>query len=279
MISADQVTGPLCAHGEGPVWDNRDGSLRWVDMVEGVVLRLDPVDDKPTAVRIGPWVAALRPRVDGGWVIATRSGFLLADADLRPEQEIRAFDDPRLRMNDGACAPDGSFLCGTAGAAGSGFLYRLDPAGTVGVIAAGISISNGLVADPLGDGVFYVDTATRRIDRLRLADGAVREREPYVDLGAFDGLPDGITADAEGGVWVAMWGAGTVIRIGPDGRQDARIRLPTPHVSACAFGGPHLDDLYITTSQQDLRRRDAAAGALFRAQPGVRGVSTLAFAG
>ncbi|MDQ0726720.1 sugar lactone lactonase YvrE [Microbacterium sp. W4I20] len=249
-------------------------------MVEGTVLHLHPETGKsPSAVRIGSWAAALRPRVNGGWVIATRDGFLLADADLRPEREIRAFDDERLRMNDGSCATDGSFLCGTEGPADSGHLYRLDPSGTVSVVAEGISISNGLAGDPLSDSMFYVDTATRRIDRLRLAPAGLADREPFADLSKIAGLPDGIAVDAEGGVWVAMWGAGAIIRIGPDAKQDARIELPTPHVSACAFGGPQLDDLYITTSQQDLPRRDASAGALFRAQPQVRGVATHAFAG
>ena len=280
MIPVEQVTEALCAHGEGPVWDTRDGSLRWVDMIGGAVLRLDPVRDAaPSIVRIGPWAAALRPRAGGGWVIAVKDGFLLADADLRLEREIRAFDDSRLCMNDGACATDGSFLCGTAGPGGVGYLFRLDPSGAVSILADGISISNGLAADPLSEAMFYVDTATRRIDRLRLEDGILAEREPFADLSKSEGLPDGIAADADGGVWVAMWGAGAVIRIGPDGRQDARIELPTPHVSACAFGGAQLDDLYITTSQQNLPRRDASAGALFTAQPGVRGVPTLPFEG
>lgn len=249
-------------------------------MVDGAVLRLDPVrDEAPSILRIGSWAAALRPRAGYGWVIAVKDGFLLTDADLGVEREIRAFDDPRLRMNDGACAADGSFLCGTAGPDGDGYLYRLDPSGAVSILTDGVSISNGLVADPLSDAMFYVDTATRRIDRLRLVDGVLVEREPFADLNESEGLPDGITADAEGGVWVAMWGAGAVIRIGPDGRQDARIELPTPNVSACSFGGAQLEDLYITTSRQDLPRPDASAGALFRVQPGVHGVATLAFDG
>lgn len=280
MIPVEQVTEALCAHGEGPVWDPRDGSLRWVDMIDGAILRLDPVRDaEPGIVRIGPWAAALRPRADGGWVIAVKDGFLLTDADLRLEREIRAFDDSRLRMNDGACATDGSFICGTAGPGGGGYLFRLDPSGAVSILADGVSISNGLVADPLSDAMFYVDTVTRRIDRLRLVEGVLVEREPFADLSESEGLPDGIAADVDGGVWVAMWGAGAVIRIGPDGRQDARIELPTPHVSACTFGGAQLDELYITTSQQDLPRPDASAGALFRARPGVRGVATLVFEG
>lgn len=280
MILVEQITDALCAHGEGPVWDARDGSLRWVDMVDGAVLRLDPVRDAaPSVTHVGSWAAALRPRAGGGWVIAVEDGFLLMDADLGLEHEIRAFDDPKLRMNDGACATDGSFVCGTAGPDGEGYLYRLDPSGAVSVLAEGISVSNGLAADPLSDAMFYVDTPTRRIDRLWLEDGVLVGREPFADLGESEGLPDGIAADAAGGVWVAMWGAGSVIRIAPEGRQDARIELPTPHVTACAFGGAQLDELYITTSQQDLPRRDASAGALFRARPAVRGVDTLAFQG
>lgn len=280
MIAVTKATGPLCAHGEGPVWDPDERAVRWVDMIEGTVHRLDPSGDAaPTSVRIGPWAAALRRRAGGGWVVATRDGFLLTDAGLGVEREIRAFDDPTRRMNDGGCTGDGAFLCGTAGPEGRGFLYRLDPSGDVSVVSAGITVSNGLAADPAGDGVFYIDTPTRRVDRLHLVDGVLREREPFSDLSGLDGLPDGLAVDAEGGVWVAMWGAGAVIRLDAEGRPDARIELPTPHVSACAFGGENLDELFITTSRQDLAQPDPDAGSLFRATPGVCGATEPHFRG
>ncbi len=276
------------------MWDAAEGVIRWVDMVAGIVHRLDPaaVDGAGTGAaglirtgagtdetRVGDWVAALRPRIGGGWVVATRDGFLLTDEALHPEREIRAFEDDVLRMNEGGCTADGAFLCGTAGPAGTGFLYRLDPSGEASVLSGGITVSNGIAADPLGDGMLYVDTATRRIDRLRIDGGALVERAPFADLSGQEGLPDGIATDIEGGVWVAMWGGGAVIRFDAAGRPDDRIELPTPQVTACAFGGAQRDELYITTSQQGLATPDARAGALFRAHPGIRGAVEPSFGG
>lgn len=275
----ERLDAPAAAHGEGPVWDARDGVIRWVDMVAGEVHHLDPrTPGSHGVVRVGSWAAVIRPRVDGGWVIADRSGFLLADPAFSIERRIAVFDDQDLRMNDGGCTPDGALLCGTAGPDGTGRLYRLAREGAVTVLIDGVSVSNGIGVDPRGD-VLYVDSATRRIDRLRISDGVLAERAPFADLRSEEGVPDGIAVDVEGGVWVAMWGAGRVVRVDPDGTVGARIPVPTPHVSACAFGGDGLAELFITTSQQDLRPPDADAGRLFVARPGVAGSQPLPFRG
>lgn len=280
MIDIARLPVPVVAHGEGPVWDERSGRLHWVDMVNGTVHHVDPQKpERQGSTRIGPWVAALRPRERGGWVVATDAEFLLTDASFVVEHRIPVVDDARLRMNDGGCAPDGSFLCGTAGPGSAGSLYRLAPDLDVSVVTGDVAISNGIAADPRGDGVFYVDTLTRRIDRLRLVDGVLRERVVFADLTTRAGLPDGIAVDAEGGVWVAMWGAGEVIRVDERGEVSDRIAVPTSHVSACAFGGADLSELYITTSSQDLPAPEPAAGALFVARPGVRGLRPVAFGG
>ncbi len=271
---------PLSAHGEGPVWDARQGLLRWVDMVAGEVHHVDPQRVETHGVaRVGSWAAAFRPRVHGGWVVATDTEFVVTDAAFAVECRIPVIDDARLRFNDGGCTVDGAFLCGTAGPDGAGSLYRLTPDLDVSVLADGITISNGLAADPRGGGVFYVDTATRRIDRLHLVDGALAERAVFADLAEEPGLPDGIAVDVEGGVWVAMWGAGEMIRMDPDGGIDLRITLPTPHVSACTFGGADMNELFITTSRQGLAVPDDNAGAVFVARPGITGVPVLPFQG
>lgn len=280
MIPVERLAAPVAAHGEGPIWDVRSGLVHWVDMVAGEVHHLDPESPGSHGVtRVGAWAAALRPRASGGWVVATDTDFLLTDDAFVVERRIPVVHEAGLRMNDGGCAPDGAFLCGTAGADGAASLYRLGPDLRVSVLTGGITISNGLTADPRGDGLFYVDSATGRIDRLRLLDGVLRERVPFADLGDEPGLPDGIAVDADGGVWVALWGAGEVVRVRPDGKVGTRIALPTPHVSACAFGGPALTELYITTSQQDLPEPDEDAGALFVARPGVAGAPLLPFRG
>lgn len=276
---AEQVTDAVSRHGEGPVWDERSGSVRWVDMVNGTVHRFDPRDGSETRARVAPFVAAIRPRRRRGWVVATGDAFLLTNEQFLEERRIRVVEDPALRFNDGTCVRDGAFLCGTAGAAGSGRLYRLDRTCVVSTVLDGVSISNGIGPDPAGEGVFYVDTPTRRVDRLVFREGGRVERRPFADLREYDGMPDGIAVDSAGGVWVAMWGAGTVLYIDPEGRVAGRIELPTPHVSACAFGGPDFAHLYITTSTMGLGNPDERAGALFRAEPGVPGLPPETFGG
>ena len=159
--------------------------------------------------------------------------------------------------------------------------------GSSRVVLDGIEVSNGLGFSPDGSRAYYVDSATRRVDVLDVVPatedprGLVRRR-PFVEIDPDDGMPDGLTVDAEGGVWVALWGGGAVRRYSPDGALDAVVPLPVSQVSACAFGGDDLDRLFVTTSRQGLDDPDAdeaASGSLFVADPGVRGLPVLPFAG
>ncbi len=282
-IVGERVTDALCRHGEGPVWDARSGSVRWVDMVNGDVLTLGTVTAAaPTRTHVADFVAALRPRARGGWVLATERGFALTDASLAVERHLPAFGDETAgRMNDGGCDPFGNFLCGTAGADGAGRLYRLSPTGEIDVVLHGLTISNGLAAEPHGRFLYFVDTPTRRVDRIELVDGLVGARHPFVDLSGQPGLPDGIAVDAEGGVWVAMWGGSAVLHFDAEGVLRHRVVVPTPHVSACAFGGERLSELYVTTSRLGLQEPGELefAGALFRAEVPVAGCLPREFAG
>ena len=170
------VTEPVADHGEGPVWDGV--VVHFVDMMAGAVLSFDPDDGSVTRWQVDDVVAALRPRVAGGFVIATERGFAVADhagGEARPV--AKAFDDPAVRMNDGGCDPQGRFYCGTMAydlRAGGGSLYRLDPDGSVHVVLEGATISNGLVWSLDGGTVYYVDTPTQRIDAFDFEAGSGR---------------------------------------------------------------------------------------------------------
>ncbi|WP_312861294.1 SMP-30/gluconolactonase/LRE family protein [Amycolatopsis endophytica] len=272
----DQVTAPVAAHGEGPVWAPEWPGVRWVDMLAGDVLEHD--DGEVRRHHVGDVVAALRPGVDGGVVLALERGFALADAaltDVRPLGEV--WTDPGVRMNDGGCDPDGRFYCGSMSydaAPGAGSLYRLDPDGAVTAVLTGVTISNGLAWSPDGGTAYYVDTPTGRIDAFdyTAAHGLTRRR-PAVTIPAEAGSPDGLTVDAEGNLWVALWGGGAVHCYTPEGVQVARAAFPVTQVTACTFGGPDLDELYVTTSRQGVAEgTQPEAGALFRLRPGVRGL-------
>src|SRR6478735_1715068 len=267
-MRAEQVTEAVTYHGEGPVWSAAWGGLRFVDMLAGDVLSL--AHDGTVARRhVGAVAAALRPRVGGGAVIGVERGFALEDPDGSVTPLEPVWTDDRIRMNDGGCDPDGRFYCGSMAydkQTGAASLYRLDPDGAVTVVLTGVTISNGLEWSPDGSLAYYNDTATHRIDVFDYArDAGLTGRRPFVRL-PDDGNPDGLTVDAEGGVWTAMYGSGTVHRYAPDGALSEVIELPTPQVTACTLGGPELDQLFITTTQEGLPPgEDPLAGALFRA--------------
>jgi sugar lactone lactonase YvrE len=161
---------------------------------------------------------------------------------------------------------------------GAGALYRLDPDASLTEVLGGVTISNGLEWSPAGDRAYYADTPTREIAVFDYGeDTGLTGRRTFASV---DGLPDGLTVDAEGGVWVAVYGAGCVRRYGPGGGLDAQVDVPTPVTTACTFGGPGLDRLFVTTSQEGLRPgADPLAGSLFAADVGVRGLPVREFAG
>jgi sugar lactone lactonase YvrE len=281
-VRAEPVTGPVAYHGEGPVWSPRWGGLRWVDMLAGDVLALG-ADGGVDRRHVGEVVAALRPRRGGGAVLGVRRGFALEEPDgsLRALPELWSGDE--VRMNDGGCDPDGRFYCGSMAydqRPGAAALYRLDPDGTVHVVLTGVTISNGLEWSPDGALAYYDDTAKHLVDVFDYdRDGGLTGRRPFVRLPG-DAHPDGLTVDAEGGVWVALYGAGAVHRYTAAGVLDEVVRVPTPQVTACTFGGPDLDQLFITTSQEGLAAgEDPLAGSLFRADVGVSGLPVREFAG
>jgi len=278
-VRAEQLTEPCAEHGEGPVWDAAAGALRWVDMMRGDVLTLTPAG-RVERQHVSKVAAAVRPRAGGGLVVATERGFVLLDDAGQPGPVRAAFTDRRCRMNDGGTDRQGRFLCGSMAydmTTPCGALYRLDPDRTVTVTLDDVTISNGIAWSRAGEEMYYIDSFTQRVDVLVYE---TLERRPLIEISPDLGMPDGLALDAEGGLWVALWRGRAVHRYARDGRLDAVVELPVDQVTACAFGGPGLDELYITTSRLDLPAGEQpAAGSVFRVDPGVRGLPITPFAG
>ena len=282
-MQAEQVTGPVAYHGEGPVWSERWGGLRWVDMLAGDVLSL-AADGTIERRHVGNVAAALRPRRQGGAVIGVERGFALEDADGTLTHLGELWPDDDVRMNEGGCDPDGRFYCGSMvydQRPGAGALYRLDPDGSVRVVLGNVTISNGIEWSPDGSRAYYNDTPTQRIDVLDYDGGSgLTGRRPFATVPVEAGGPDGLTVDEEGGVWVALYGGGAVRRYTPEGVLDEMIEVPAKQVTACTFGGSGLNQLFITTSREGLGNgEDPLAGSLFRAAVGVAGLPVREFAG
>jgi len=285
-MRAEQVTAVEAEHGEGPVWWPSWG-LRYVDMLAGDVLTVGD-DGSVSRTHVGMVAAALRPRVGGGAVIALERCFAFAARD--DLSDVTAFDevwsDPAVRFNDGGCDPDGRFYCGSMAydaTPGAATLYRVTPGAEHAPEAVfdRVTVSNGLGFSPDGGRAYYNDTATGRTDVFDYDSvRGLHTRRPFVTYDDGAGLPDGLCVDSEGGVWVALWGGSAVRRYAPDGALDLIVEVGASQVSACTFGGPDLDTLYITTSRTGLDEgAEPAAGAVFAVRPGVTGLPTLPYAG
>ena len=282
-MRAEQLTGQVAFHGEGPVWSDAWGGLRFVDMLAGAVLSLAS-DGSVKRRQVGGIAAALRPRRGGGAVIGVERGFVLEGPDGSLSPVIEAWTDGDARMNDGGCDPDGRFYCGSMAydrRPGGGALYRLDPELTVHRVLESATISNGLDWSPDGSLAYYVDTETSRVDVFDYtADAGLDNRRPFAEIDPAGGRPDGLTVDADGGIWVALNGGGAVRRYASDGRLDLVVETPTPHVTACTFGGPDLRTLFITTSREKVADdEDPVAGSLLSIVPGATGRAAREFAG
>lgn len=278
-----------CELAEGPVWSGRRGRLLWVDILAGRVHECDPDGGRHRFTDVGRHVGCLAERAGGGLVLAARDRFEWRDDDGTLRRTLPVPDiGAGLRFNDGGCDPHGRFLAGTMAydqTPGSGALYALDPDGTVRTLLTGIGIANGLTFAADGRTLYYVDSLARSIDAFDYDPdaGTPTHRRTLVAIPPADGLPDGLVRDAEDHLWVALNGTGRVRRYAPDGTPAGEILVPAPQVTSCAFGGPALDRLYITTARENMDAGTLAdhplSGAVFVARPGVTGVPDHTFAG
>jgi len=281
-VKAEQLTDVCTGHGEGPIWDASARCVRWVDIFRGDVLSMEPSVGDIERLHISNVAAAVRPRQAGGLVVAVERGFALVEADTARVVTLpEVWSDDRVRMNDGACDPQGRFYCGSMAydeTPGRGSLYRLDVDHAVATVLTGVTISNGLTWRADGRSALYVDSPTGRVDEFDFdaESGTFGDRRPFVTVDAGDAVPDGIALDAAGGVWVALWGGATVRRYDDRGVLDAEVELPVRYVTACALDP--AGHLYVTTSTSG-GAEDAPAGALFGADVGVAGAPIRAFAG
>lgn len=281
-MRAEQLTDPITYHGEGPVWFAREQRLHWVDMLAGDVLTLAP-DDTINRRHVGSVVAALRPRSRGGAVLGLERGFALEGPDGSIQVLPEIWSSSTVRMNEGGCDPQGRFYCGSMAydqSPGTAKLYLLDEQLQVHTVMDGVTISNGLDWSPDGSRAYYNDTATGQIAVFDYdPEHGLQHHREFVDIPE-GGQPDGLTVDAEGGVWTAIANQGVVHRYRPDGSLDEIIELPVTKVTACTFGGEHLDRLYITTSQEHIdTEAEPRSGALFYVDPGVTGQPVREFSG
>lgn len=280
-MSAELVVDARAELGEGPVWDDRRERLLWVDILAGHVHTTDPATGADEVLEVGSEVGTIALRAGEGLVLALRDGFALLepDGELRTVAEVEA-DKPGNRFNDGACDRAGRLWAGTMAfdeTPGAGALYRLDPDLSVTKILDEVTISNGIGWSPDDRSMYYVDSPMMGIDVFDydLAAGTPTNRRRLANTPPELGVPDGLTMDAEGCLWVAFYGGGCVHRYTPDGRLDRELPVPASNVTKPAFGGATHSELFVTTAAKglsdDQRAAEPSAGGLFRLRPGVAG--------
>jgi sugar lactone lactonase YvrE len=268
-------------HAEGIVWDADRARLLFVDIPAGRVFEHDPAAATTAVHALGRDVGDVQAAASGALVVAVREGVALFRDGVAEVVAAPLADLPDIRMNDGNVDPAGRLFVGTMAydqREGAAVLYRLDPDGTLSTVLRDVTISNGIDWSPDGSLLYYVDTPTQRIDVFDydVASGTLSARRPFAAVPKEDGSPDGLTVDAEGCVWVALYDGGAVRRYDVDGRLDAVVETPGARlVTSCCFGGADLTDLWITTSTENLDatklEAQPGAGRIYRVENAGRG--------
>jgi sugar lactone lactonase YvrE len=270
------------ALGEGPVWLPGAGRLVRVDISGETIVSRDVASGVEERRPLGGPVGFAIPAGAGGFVAGVgRTVVRLRDLHAEAER-LHGVEpsQPDNRFNDAACDARGRLWAGTMSTTrepGAANLYRVLASGEISVALAGATISNGLDWNLDATRLYYVDSPTQRIDAIDfdLDRGRLGRRRPFAAIDARDGLPDGLAVDAEGAIWVALFGGGTLRRYRPSGKLDAEVRLPVTNPTSLAFAGTGLDELYVTSAKHRLSaeqlRREPLAGSLLRLRPGVRG--------
>jgi sugar lactone lactonase YvrE len=275
--------------GEGPVWIEREQALYWVDIKGYKVFRHRPADGALKTWDTPYRVCSLAPRAQGGFIGGTEDGF--SRVDLEADRFIPLVNPEPERMtnrfNDGKLDRAGRFWAGTMDGderEATGALYRLNADNSWARVDDGYRVTNGPAFSPDGRLMYHNDSALQVTYLFDLDEaGNASNRRTFLQFGEGDGYPDGMTVDAEGCLWIAFWDGWSVRRFSPEGELLDRIDVPVARPTSCVFGGADLDRLYISSASIGLSPEDKAAqpyaGGLFVAEPGVRGIADVAFAG
>lgn len=266
-----------CVTGEGPLWHPDEGRVYWVDIPAGRLFRYDPATGHHEICFQGPAIGGFTLQTDGTLLLFMAKGAICVWQDGIQQTIVSEIPDEReTRFNDVIADPQGRVFCGTMPTRGRlGRLYRLDPDGSLRIVVEGVGVSNGLGFTPDLKSMYYTDSRARTISLFDYdqATGEISNRRLFASVPADEGVPDGMTVDAEGYVWSARWDGGCLVRYAPDGSLVARIAFPAKKVSCPTFGGPNYTDLYVTTAGgQNKPVEGEGAGALYRLNVGVRGV-------
>lgn len=277
--------------GEGAIWNPETGELLWVDITGEILNFYNPVLKNNKEMFTGQKIGTVVPTESGVVLVALQNGIYQFDPEtgskkliVNPEEGVEG-----NRFNDGKCDPAGRFWAGTMNMNGkreAGTLYRLNPDSTIHAMIENVSISNGIVWSADATKMYYIDTPTQKVMAWDYdnATGEISNPQTAVEVPSEMGSPDGMTIDAEGNVWVALWGGSAIGCWNPETGELLRtFEVPAKNVTSCAFGDEDLGTLYITTARQSTTNEELEkyphAGGVFKTRPGVKGVEAFFFKG
>lgn len=281
MTLVEQILTTPDVLGEGPIWHVDEQTLYWVDIEGGAVSRWTPVTGHYERMTLGMKVGCIAFRAGGGLMVGAEHGIGLCSGFGDPVHLLSnniAYQPAGDRFNDGAADRQGRFWAGSMSQQPINNLYRMDHDGSIHIMESGLRISNGIGFAPddrtmylsdSGEGVVYAYD-------FDAAHGTISNRREFFRATPAEGVVDGLTVDSAGYIWAAFWDGWKVVRFAADGTVDQTIQMPVQRPTSVAFGGPNLDELYVTSARVDLSDDELAgqphAGHLFRILPGVRGL-------
>ncbi|MGE7632560.1 SMP-30/gluconolactonase/LRE family protein [Bacillus paramycoides] len=287
--SIELVVDAKACLGEGPCWNEKKQILYWVDIIEKKLYLYNPANNTNRVITLDQQIGCVVPYLDNVVLLAMERGFY--SLNLNTEKLTHIYDpEPNLlknRFNDGKCDPAGRFWAGTTdlyGISGAGSLYCLNNNYSVEKKVSHVNTSNGLAWSPDYTYLYFIDTPTKNVVRYHydIHTGVISNPTDVITFPENDGLPDGMTIDEEGCLWIAHWGGSKITRWNPlTGEQILSIPIPALYVTSCTFGGSNLTDLYITTARTRMTDEELKqyphAGGIFRIQTNVKGCPTYSF--
>lgn len=277
MTDCERLTQSAADLGEGPCWHAGHQRLYWVDIKGRQLHRFNPEDKDDEVFSFDQMIGTVAPYGDENLLLALQDSLISFDPATREQQLICDFeaDRPQYRSNDGKCDPGGRFWIGSLGLGAddkAGNLYRMDSDQQLQHQLSDIGCSNGLAWDLTRERMYYIDSVAKTIYIFDYDNqsGAISNQQTFITFEGDMGVPDGMCIDNEDCIWVAQWGGYGVSRFDPDGQFIQKTDVPARNVTACTFGGPDLNQLYITSARNgdDSTEHD---GQLYRVQVDASG--------
>lgn len=245
--------GNLC--GEGPLWDECEQALYWTDIDGKRLYRYIWREHRHELVHDGFEINGFTRQHEGGFAVTNTQGAWLIKPGEKPYLLAAEADGQECHLNDCVADPEGRVYSGSwhldeTGHSSAGFLFRIDNDGSVRVVDEGIQFANGLAFSPDCSTLYFTDTVAPCVYAYdwRRSDGRLSNRRVFVRIDRSEGFPDGLAVDAQGYLWGAHWFGGCLTRCDPEGKRERVVKTPAAQTSSLGFGGPDLDEIYVTSA-------------------------------